>query len=58
MIKSALLFIKQTVVKAFNKLLKEGHIPVSWTEGIIVPGCKQGSYTDPNNNRGITLNSC
>ena len=42
----------------FNKLLKEGHFPVSWTEGIIVPVYKQGSYTDPNNYRGITLNRC
>ena len=58
MIKSALPFIKKTVVKVFNKLLKEGHFTVSWTEGIIVPVYKQGTYTDPNNYRGITLNSC
>ena len=58
MIKSALLFIKQTLVKVFNKLLNEGHFPVSWTEGINVPVYKQGSSTDPDVYRGITLNSC
>ena len=54
MIKSALPFIKHTLVKVFNKLL----FPLSWTEGIIIPIHKQGSSTDPNNYRGITLNSC
>ena len=58
MLKSALPFIKQTVVKVFNKLLKEGQFSVSSTEGIIVPVYKQGSYTDPNNYRGITSSSC
>ena len=58
MIKSALPFIKHTVVKVFNKLLQEGQFPVSWTEGIIIPIYKQGVYTLPNNYRGITLNSC
>ena len=58
MIKSALPFIKHTLVKVFNKLLKEGQFPLSWTEGIIIPIHKQGSSTDPNNYSGITLNSC
>ena len=58
MINSALLFIRHIVVKVFNKLIKGGHFPVSWTEGIIIPIYKQGCYTDPNNYRDITLNSC
>ena len=58
MIKSALPFIKNTVVKVFNVLLREGQFPASWTEGIIIPIYKQGGCTDPNNYRGITLNSC
>ena len=58
MIKSAVPFMKQTIVKVFNKLLKLGHFPISWTEGIIVPIHKQGNCSDPNNYRGITLNSC
>ena len=45
MIKSALPFIKHTLVKVFNKLLKEGQFPLSWTEGIIIPIHKQGSST-------------
>ena len=58
MIKSALPFIKHTIVMVFNKLLKEGQFPASWTEGIIIPIYKQGGYTNPNNYRGITLKSC
>ena len=58
MIKSAIPYIKHTVVKVFNKLLKEGQFPVSWTEGIIIQIYKQGCCTDPNNYRGVTLNSC
>ena len=58
MVKSALPFISITVVKLFTVLLKTGQFPSSWTEGIIVPIHKQGSQGDPNNYRGITLNSC
>ena len=58
MVKSALPLISITVVKLFNALLKTGQFPGSWTEGIIVPIHKQGSQGDPNNYRGITLNSC
>ena len=58
MIKSALPFIKHTIVMVFNKLLKEGQCPASWTEGIIIPIYKQGGHTSPNNYRGIILNSC
>lgn len=58
MIKSAFPFIKDTLINVFNKLLTLGRFPNSWTEGIIIPVHKQGSCTDPNNYRGITLNSC
>ena len=58
MIRSAIPFIKQIVLKIFNGLLISGQFPIAWTEGIIVPLHKQGSYTDPNNYRGITLSSC
>ena len=58
MIKLAVPFMKQTIVKVFKKLLKLGHFPIPWTEGIIVPIHKQGNCSDPNNYRGITLNSC
>ena len=57
-VKSAVPLMKQTIVRVFNKLLKVGHFPISWTEGIIVPIHKQDNFSDPNNYRGITLNSC
>ena len=56
MIKTALPFISKTAVKIFNVLLKTGHFPDSWTEGMIVPIHKQGNSSDPNNYRGITFN--
>ena len=58
MIKSSLPYISKTIVKIFNILLKSGQFPDSWTEGIIIPIHKQGNSADPNNYRGITLNSC
>ena len=58
MTKTALPSISKTVVKIFNALLKTGQFPDSWTEGIIIPIHKQGNSSDPNNYRGITLNSC
>ena len=36
MIKSAVPVMKQTIVEVFNKLLKLGHFPISWTEDIII----------------------
>ena len=56
MIKVPLPSISKIVVKAFNVLT--GQFPVSWTEGIIIPIHKQGNSSNPNNYRGITLNSC
>ena len=58
MLKSALPSIIKTVVKIFNVLLKTDQFPDSWREGIIIPIHKQGNSADPNNYRGITLNSC
>ena len=42
----------------FNKILNKGEFPKSWTQGIIIPLHKKGSYSDTNNYRGITLVSC
>ena len=50
--------ISKTVVEIFNVLLKTDQFPDSWTEGIFIPIHKQGNSADPNNYRGITLNSC
>ena len=58
MIKTALPSISKTVVKNILYSPKTGQFPDSWTEGIIIPIHKQGNSSDPNNYRGITLNSC
>jgi hypothetical protein len=42
----------------FNNLLKFQFFPVQWATGIIVPLHKSGELDDPNNYRGIALNSC
>ena len=45
--------------KLFNVILHSGHVPESWTVGIVIPIYKnKGRVEDPNNNRGITLLSC
>ena len=43
---------------AFNLLLKSSHYPSQWATGVIVTLHKSGELEDPNNYRGITLNSC
>ena len=45
------------LVEIFNKLLKFQLFPSQWATGIIVPLHKSGEVEDPNNYRGITLNS-
>ena len=42
----------------FNKILLEGEFPKSWNRGYIVPLHKSGNARDPNNFRGLTINSC
>ena len=42
----------------FNNLIKFRVFPRQWATGIIVPLHKGGEIEDPNNYRGITLNSC
>ena len=46
------------ITAAFNNLLKLQHFPIQWATGVIVPIHKKGELDDPNNFRGITLNSC
>ena len=58
MIKSALPFLSKSITHAFNCILNTGKFPKSWKEGIVIPLHKNGSQFDPNNYRGITLNSC
>ena len=42
----------------FNRILKTGFFPHTWSESIIVPILKEGDVSDPNNYRGISLVSC
>jgi len=42
----------------FNNLIKFQFFPTQWATGIFVPLHKSGGVDDPNNYRGITLNSC
>jgi hypothetical protein len=45
------------LTKLFNKIFVSKQYPDEWNRGIIVPIHKKGSKLDPNNYRGITLNS-
>ena len=58
MIKSTLPFLSKSITHAFNSILNTGKFPKTWKEGIVIPLHKNGSQFDPNNYRGITLNSC
>ena len=56
---SVLHYIISPLIKAaFNSLLRLQHFPLQWAIGLIVPIHKSGELDDPNNYRGITLNSC
>ena len=50
--------IAPLLTAAFNNLLKYQHFPIQWAIGVIVPIHKSGELDNPNNFRGITLNSC
>ena len=58
MIKCCLKFHCKFFVILFNRLLKSGCFPQCWNNGFITPLHKSGEISDPNNYRGITINSC
>ena len=51
-------FIINILCIIFNKLLELEHYPIQWSTGLIMPLPKSGDLTDPNNFKGITINSC
>ena len=57
-IKTAKDSISCIVASLFNKIVQLKYYPLIWSLGIIVPIHKGGELDDPNNFRGITLNSC
>ena len=57
-IKVSAVIILPTLCHIFNKLLELGHYPIQWATGLIMPMHKSGEFNDPNNYRGITINSC
>lgn len=44
--------------KLFNKILQSGTFPATWSRGYITPIHKAGNASDPDNYRGIMINSC
>ena len=46
------------LVTFFNETLKSHHCPENWCKGIITLTHKKGEIDDPDNNRGVTINSC
>ena len=58
MIKCALPFIHTALKRLFNSILWNSHYPREWKVGIIVNLFKSGNSYDPNNYRGLTINSC
>ena len=46
------------LVSFLNEILKSHYYPENWCKGIITPIHKQGEIDNPDNYRGITINSC
>ena len=46
------------LVSFFSEILKSHYYPENWRKGIITPIHKQGEIDNPDNYRGITINSC
>ena len=58
MIKHSVKILLKLHHKLFNLVLKTGHFPDQWCDGLITPIFKSGDKTDPNNYRGICVTSC
>ena len=58
MIKTSSEFIKSSLEKLFNVILKSGVFPTSGSNGIITALHKSGNKYDPSNYRGICISSC
>ena len=50
-------FFLPSLEKLFNLMLSFGVYPKKWGDGYLIPIYKRASPSDPNNYRGITINS-
>jgi exonuclease III len=57
MVKAGKETLTPCLTKLFNSILSSKQYPQEWNRGIITPIHKKGSRVDPNNYRGITVNS-
>ena len=57
-IKTSKSLITPILAVLFDKIVELKYFPKLWSFGLIVPIHKSGELNDPNNFRGITLNSC
>ena len=58
LLKATSKFIAPIITNLFNRILSSENIPDAWGLGIIVPIFKAGEQDDPDNYRGISINSC
>ena len=58
MLKSAREIIAPALSILFSKILEFEYFPLAWSLSLIIPIHKSGELDDPNNFRGISLNSC
>uniref|UniRef100_A0A4W5RDT1 ribonuclease H n=1 Tax=Hucho hucho TaxID=62062 RepID=A0A4W5RDT1_9TELE len=57
MLKNSTPELQNAVLKLFNMVLTSGCFPDVWNQGLISPIHKSGDKSDPNNYRGICVNS-
>ena len=57
-IKTAKKPLSPILTTLFDKIVELKYFPRVWSKGVIFPIHKSGELDDPNNFRGITLNSC
>ena len=57
MLKNTTVKFQQAILKLLNLVLSVGYFPDIWNQGLITPIFKSGDKLDPNNYRGICVNS-
>ena len=58
LLKATSKYVAPIITNLFNCILFSENVPDIWGLGIIVPIFKAGEQDDPNNYRGISINSC